>query len=160
MVETEIAYLAGIVDGEGTIQITQQTNKNKPGWPAYTTGALYITNSNVELLDWIQQRFGGARASGRRPANRNWKMVYKLSFYGDAGERVVRMVQPYLVTKQKQAALYLELRERMRTSTHPLSLAERVTREGLMRQCKALNARGIGQAERLSEAAPEEQTCG
>ncbi len=154
MIETEIAYLAGIVDGEGTIQIITQTNKNKPGWPAYTTGALFVTNSNVELLDWIQQRFGGSRTKGRRVTNRNWKLVYKLQFYGEAAERVVRMIQPYLVTKQKQAALFLQLRERMRTFQHPLSADERATREGLSATCKALNARGIGQVERLSELAP------
>jgi hypothetical protein len=150
-----IAYFAGIVDGEGTIHIVRQTtNRSKPGRPPYITGGFYVTNSDRTLLTWIQRNFGGNIGLARRKVGANWKPVYRIQFYGKSAERLIRMVQPYLIAKREQANLYLELRDRIRKYPSPLSADERAIREELWFRCKQLNHRGIGQAERPSELAP------
>jgi hypothetical protein len=86
---------------------------------------------------------------------KNWKPVYRIQFYSDLADNIVRMILPYLVVKREQANLYLELRARMKEYKHPLSAEERATRASIWLQCKQLNQRGIDQAERLSEEAPQ-----
>ena len=153
---TKIAYLAGIVDGEGTIQIIRQRNENNSK-PLYVTGAIYITNSSIPLLDWIQSNFGGNRTKARSVVGKNWKPVYRVQFYGAVAENLVETILPFLVIKQEQAKLFLELRRRMKQYKHPLSAAERATREELAVACQQLNRRGIGQDDRLSELAPSNE---
>ena len=47
--ETDLAYIAGIVDGEGSISI-QQNGKHQ-------IAHLTISNTNLEVLKWIQNKF-------------------------------------------------------------------------------------------------------
>jgi hypothetical protein len=108
----------------------------------------------MTLLNWIQGNYGGNVTKARQNIGKNWKPVYRIQFYGETADTLLRIVRPYLVIKGAQADLYLELRDRMKKRQHPLSSAERATREDLYLQCKELNQRGIGQVERLSEETP------
>ena len=50
-----LIYLAGIVDGEGCIYLQTQTiNRVR-----YRTFRLSVTNTNLELIEWLGDNFGG-----------------------------------------------------------------------------------------------------
>ena len=154
--ETETAYLAGILDGEGTIQVAMHREK-KRGRPTYFRAEVYVTNTNMRLLEWIRQRFGGTIGRARRKDGKNWKPVYRLHFPSGSIELLLQLVLPYLVVKQRLAELAIELRRRLRTYEHPLSVEERAQRYALFVEARELNKRGINDAERLSEATPRKE---
>lgn len=53
----KIAYLSGVIDGEGTITImkNQQYQRNTIQFRVCLT----VGNTNKELIEWIQSEFGG-----------------------------------------------------------------------------------------------------
>ncbi|SHJ83940.1 hypothetical protein SAMN02745163_02672 [Clostridium cavendishii DSM 21758] len=51
MTETEKAYIAGIIDGEGSIML-QSFHKNQLPAPCVS-----ITSTTTELLTWIKEKF-------------------------------------------------------------------------------------------------------
>lgn len=48
MLETEKAYIAGIIDGEGSIMLTK-FHKNQ-----YPSPCVSISSTDMELLEWIK----------------------------------------------------------------------------------------------------------
>ena len=60
MEEVVKAYLAGIVDGEGTVTLMKH-HKNETPSPAVT-----VSNNSLKLLKWIQARVGGGITSKKK----------------------------------------------------------------------------------------------
>ena len=54
----QIAYLAGIIDGEGCIYIGNHSCNAETGDKYYQT-LLKVTSTDKCLIDWLQQIFGG-----------------------------------------------------------------------------------------------------
>jgi hypothetical protein len=162
LTETEKAYLAGIVDGEGAVTIVELRSRG-PGYEHYI-GSLEITNTNMRLVEWVKSRIGHLLERiviDRRRVVKGQKPVYRLCFRNQRAEEVLRVIYPYLVIKARQAELVFELRSRMRSNVGAakdctkLSLGERAYRKHLNLECAKLNVRGTGNAERLSERSPE-----
>lgn len=103
MKDTELAYLAGIVDGEGSISISLDSKEDR------FKLSLDITNTNLEVLQWVQKEWGGSistrtpRAGHRKPCHR-WFASAELT------EKVLRAILPYMRIKQLQAQLALDFR--------------------------------------------------
>jgi hypothetical protein len=161
LTETEKAYLAGMIDGDGAVTIVELRSRGL-GYEHYV-GALEITNTNLQLIDWVKFRIGHLIERitvDRRRVVKGQKPVYRLCFRNQRAEEVLRVIYPYLVIKARQAELVFELRSRMRSfSTRrdcsKLSPGERAYRKQLYLECAKLNLRGTGNAERLSERSPE-----
>lgn len=136
----QIAYLAGIFDGEGTIQIACLRRKNTPD---YHTPQAFVSNSNLKLLNWIRKIFGGSIAIGRsRNINRNWKPVHKIHFYNSIAPTIIKLIYPYLIIKKEHADIFLKFQSRLRR-THRLSKKERQFRKALYIKLRKLNNRGV-----------------
>ncbi|WP_332629986.1 LAGLIDADG family homing endonuclease [Halalkalibacter flavus] len=94
---TEAAYLAGIVDGEGTITLTKmhRSENRRP--------IISIASTDRELLVYIQQLVGGDITS-----KRNYKpSLHKNSFVLTIKNKrdiftVLNYITPYLVITQKK----------------------------------------------------------
>jgi intein/homing endonuclease len=153
--ETEKAYLAGLIDGEGTIHIVLQRNKTKK-IPEYFFSEVYITNTKMEMLRWVQERFGGKIRFSRKNENRNWKPVYRIHYHGKDAMALLAEAGPYLVIKKEHALLLFAMQARLSRYQHPLSDQEREARRVLYWKCRELNHRGLKGIERLSERAPAE----
>lgn len=108
MTEPEKAYLAGIVDGEGSVCVTRVRRKeNRSGFRFYAT--VQITNTSKQLLDWIQKITGlgkiyeisengmGAKRKGYR-----WKIKHSQS------RQVLESILPYLIIKKDSAINCIE----------------------------------------------------
>lgn len=63
MTREDLAFAAGLMEGEGSVRINKATKRN--------LGHLVcaVTNTNIEILDWLQARWPGYMkgASGLRP---------------------------------------------------------------------------------------------
>jgi hypothetical protein len=56
--ETDKAYLAGFVDGEGTLTITRHMRRDRPGYRRFNL-RLAVYNTNLELLWMLRGIWGG-----------------------------------------------------------------------------------------------------
>jgi len=111
--QTELAYLAGIVDGEGMIGMHAHTKrrKTKAGEAReykILQPAVGVYNNNVTLIEWLQNRIG-FRMNGkdRRQARTNYYVVIT----GYRTYNVLQPLLPYLIAKKPQALLLMEYAE-------------------------------------------------
>lgn len=88
----QLAYAAGVVDGEGCIQ--------KIGVEVYM--------ARPEVAEWLFDRFGGRLRKGQRDGRPRW-IWYSGSVEGS--EMFLRAVRPWLILKGQQADRYIAWRE-------------------------------------------------
>lgn len=115
--ERDKAYLAGIIDGEGTITIHRRLQKGV--MPVY---ALYvgIANTSPALRKWLEERFPERVYVKKLPrAKEHHRQAYDFVLSGNRQVMVfLREIAPYLVIKREQAELvaqgYVHLSEEER----------------------------------------------
>ena len=98
--ELDLAYLAGIIDGEGTIGIY------KGAEPFNYHLALIITNTYAPMLDWVRARTGGS-LTRHTPETARHKQGWQVVVWQARAADVIRLCQPYLIVKAQQADLAL-----------------------------------------------------
>lgn len=104
-IETDLAWLAGIVDGEGSIAL--ETGRERAMTPRLTIGntSRLMMTKIADILDELAVvGHCGIAARKRRPMG-----VCVLQ--GDAAVAVVQAIRPYLVAKAEQADVLLEYAE-------------------------------------------------
>lgn len=74
MTETEKAYIAGIIDGEGSVML-QRIHKNEHPSPCVS-----ITSTTLELLEWVKDTVGKGRVISKKNYNIE-KHIYLYNFY-------------------------------------------------------------------------------
>lgn len=137
--ETERAYLAGIIDGEGSIMVIH--HKACPPmhkWEFWVLRVL-VVNTDRRLIDWLIARFGGWCATARSK-NPKWKDTYHWKLDSKRAHPVLAAAMPYLLLKRKQAELALEF-----IGTHKL-----VGRRGHSEETIALRRNIAGAIRRLN----------
>lgn len=106
--ETQISYLAGIIDGEGSIYI--QRRKTITGWSYFPR--FQIVNTNRKLMEWVHQTFGGLiYDKPRKHINPKWKM--QIEWFTTRGllDELLPLIIPYLIIKREQAEIMIKFRE-------------------------------------------------
>jgi len=103
MEDSDIVYLAGIVDGEGCINIVKYHKDNRYRYRLQ----LRVINTCKELVDWVEERFGGYITSRQRP---NLKVVYEWYIADKAAELLLYDMLDYLIVKRQQAYIALDFR--------------------------------------------------
>ena len=131
------AYLAGIVDGEGSISIGKHIRKTKIG----DTCTLYmarlnVVNTNLEVMNFITKVFGKhylgkERTTSKnrtlptnvsddhklRVLNPNWNICYRWQINGTyAVLEILEKLYPYLIIKKKQAEIVMEFCRKRRNA--------------------------------------------
>lgn len=104
LTEREIGYIAGLVDGEGTITVEWVNNH---GYPRGIRPTLIISNTDKELLLKCQKLIGGHIYVHNNKPNR--KICYTLQVLS-IGQvlSILELILPELVTKKERARLLLE----------------------------------------------------
>ncbi len=141
MKKTDLAYTAGIIDGEGCIGIQKTTYAN----------AIYVAvvNTNEWLIRWLRFCYGGniriekSRGPNNKPQFR-WAIHTK-----QAGE-FLKLVSPYLRLKRPQAELALSFQSRRKHRGGPgikgavrMSDEERILDEANKILMHSYNRKGI-----------------
>jgi hypothetical protein len=104
------AYIAGLVDGDGTIGIKRRlpSAANRMASPKYSAhvGVAMTDRAPVEFV----AAFCGAPERVTSRARKNgYKTMHEFSVENDRAAALLTEIQPFLVGKQGQAALVLEL---------------------------------------------------
>lgn len=97
MKETDIAYLAGYIDGDGSISIQSNRGKYHP--------RVTISNNHRESLEWCRDLIGNGSISEKWPLKEHWSISYDLTWIYDTALLVAEMCCPYLKIKKKRAKL-------------------------------------------------------
>lgn len=124
MTEVELAYLAGIVDGEGTISLRTVSNQAaRRRWSWRLT--VLVTNNDFALLDWIAQTTGkgwiskSVRYRGKTNPIGTW--------HESEPQRLIVLLEnlmPYLIVKKPQAELVLAAARILGSLSHHRSTKE------------------------------------
>ena len=107
--KTVMAYLAGIVDGDGGIYFAP---KNVGG---VGTIKLTVNSTTLELMDWLVKVAGGkysARDEWTKHGDRRRlgsKLCYSWSITSERSAIVVRAMMPYLIVKHDRGSEALQL---------------------------------------------------
>ena len=104
MNKKELAYLAGIVDGEGTISVTS----DKASGCLFAT-YLSIANTSCKLLETIKKWVGAGCIQPKKGAKVYYKTCYVYTLRGDTLRKLLPELVPFLVVKKEQAKLLIKL---------------------------------------------------
>ena len=105
--ETEKAYLAGIMDGEGSIGAYIYRYRSYRHYIFQIQ--IMITTTNRELVDYLTRITGGIFGITSRPKTDRWKETYWLKVYKKHSKEFLRNIFPYLVIKKHQAQIFLDM---------------------------------------------------
>lgn len=148
--ETDIAYLAGIIDGEGSIYIGNFSCNPITKLPYYQTN-IQVTNTDKNLIDWLQQIFGGLvnkRTKQQMPKNSR-KQAYTWTISGERLTHLCELILPYLICKRRQAEIMITMRatytkngaQRGHQGVQSLPDEIRLLRQSLMEEMRSLHIR-------------------
>jgi hypothetical protein len=106
--ETDIAWVAGLFDGEGCVWLDRRPRKgSKLRWKFYLRPKVKMTH--LPTIKRLKELFPEGQRP-RRPTKSkkpNCKDAYEIHWYEEAGERFLRTIRPYLVTKAKEVDIVL-----------------------------------------------------
>lgn len=128
----DAAYLAGLIDGEGSVMLVRRQNGG-----AHLR--LTIANTDRAILEWTAEATGVGGVYLQRKATERTKASYSWRAHGDGAASVIRQVRPYLRIKPVQADLGLTHHEALRIPARKADLSWQ--RENLAAM-KLMNRRG------------------
>lgn len=92
--DTERAYIAGIVDGEGTIQ---KDNGGRRFW------MLTIGNTDKNLIDWLHKKVPYSRVTTNK-LRFHWKQSWRWALVSNIKVlRLLQLIRPFMVVKAERA---------------------------------------------------------
>lgn len=103
---TKLAYLAGVIDGEGCIGI-RRTKRTGSCKSTRYSAAVTVGNTSRVLIEQLVRAFGVGCVTYRYPTKTK-RACYLWSLSSRGAREVLRAVQPYLIVKREQAAVLLE----------------------------------------------------
>jgi hypothetical protein len=108
--EIDVAYMSGLIDGEGCIHISEDHKTFNGKKYTYHTLVLTIANSDPRMLLWIEDHFGG-KVVPKTKCETNRRQAWTWSVVSREAEAVLRLITPYLISKKDQAELALKFRD-------------------------------------------------
>lgn len=106
------AYMAGILDGEGSLSIGNHSGNRKNGDRHYQVN-IAVCSTDKPLIDWISYHFGGFQGeyTPKQMSKNGRKQVYRWQCSGDRLTHICEITLPYLIIKKRQAEILLEMRK-------------------------------------------------
>ena len=107
--ELDIAYAAGIIDGEGSIVISKAKQKVGNGYSYEILVAVHMMDGYIPK--WMSECFGGRFSKTKvNHANKKGDFAYYYHANGSRAKIFLELIIPHLKIKRKQAeaALYLQ----------------------------------------------------
>lgn len=157
------AYVAGLIDGEGCLEIQKKDTKYQ--------ARIRICMTDEKMIKWLQESFGGYFET-RKFNNDAWKDAYGWTIKNNIMVKpFIEKICPYLKLKKPQAEIikeflktfnsksYNEIRHNLQNNgigIHRELKNETIDyREKLYQEIRLLNKRGKSvQSERLNKASP------
>ncbi len=108
---TDLAYLAGMIDGDGYISITRSCRRGR----LYFAPQVGIAGTRREPHDFAASIWGG-KVSCYFPRNPLHRPQFQWSRVGASAVLVIEAIRPYLLVKERHAELAIELFEHVTCS--------------------------------------------
>ena len=105
MKRTDLAYIAGIVDGEGSISISRYGGKRNSSYCRLT-----VTNTSEWLIRWLQFSLGGSVSVYKRKEESH-KIAYNWYLNEHLTLDALKLILPYLRIKRPQAEIAIQFLE-------------------------------------------------
>ena len=140
----DLAYTAGIIDGEGSIMI-KRSKGNRPGRPTPEYRVfISVGNTNRLLLEWLNARFGGSIKRYVR-VTPNCKPVYTWTISAKSGIMFIKLIKDFLVIKKDQAEIALMFQTTVVSGGSWCKVTDEKLRirEEYFQNMKQLNKRGV-----------------
>lgn len=98
----DAAYIAGLVDGEGTVTLVRRhANENKQI-------AVTISSTEKQLLDFVRERVGVGRITTKRTYAAHHRQSFAYGVHNRQALQFLRQIEPYLISyKIKRCRLAL-----------------------------------------------------
>jgi len=129
---TEAAYLAGIIDGEGSIMLIGR------GFGGAHC-RMSVANTYLPLIDYVYETTGIGGVYRQREATETHKVSYAWRCHAEGAEELLTQIRPYLIVKAAQADLAIETQQRLRD---PALKADRSWQSEYRERMRMLNRRG------------------
>lgn len=110
------AYLAGIVDGEGSFIIYLKSGGKRPERKFHRV-MLKVANTDEDLIQLLHAELGGRINVGMRPRLERHRQVWHVTVEGPSLVPVTERLLPFLRVKRRQAELVLRMTATMTRST-------------------------------------------
>ena len=150
LTEVEKAYLAGIIDGEGSISLARSHARSSA---KYVYPLVRIANTDLGLIDWVKSRVPEGHRGYTSRLHDRCKDVYHVAWASNEAVTVLKEVLPYLTVKRFRAELVIRLWEdnqRARKEAggylgngHPIPTWLHERRESAFAELQTLNKRGV-----------------
>jgi len=107
----QLAYLAGIIDGEGAFIIGAYAKNPKTGTPHFHT-TIQLSSTDECLIDWLVENFGGKKSkyTPKQTPKNSRRPVSRWTIFSDRVKHLCEVMMPYLVIKKEQAETMIEMR--------------------------------------------------
>jgi hypothetical protein len=143
---TDLAYMAGIVDGEGCFWIGKIPKKVGDGYVGeHYRGLLKIDNTDSKLPEWIDEVFSGT-ASARCRSTSSRKFEREIFTWNATGDRLLDLCEqilPYLVIKKAHCENMIKFRKSYQGITSGKAIPEDILqmRQECLEVSRKLNSR-------------------
>ena len=146
LTKEEAAYIAGIIDGEGTISLSRRhRNDNRQL-------VISIANTEPDLLDYIHQTIGAGRITKKRTVSSCHSPSSTYVLDNRQALALLAQVAPYLRTyKAKRAALILSDYIRLTPRNGKYSKAQQLEREVFVEKFLGLRSAVTPRAKETAE---------
>lgn len=152
LTETELAYIAGIVDGEGSISLVRSTHAKRTRG-RYIYPMVRVANTDRLLIEWLIAKTGCGAVRYSVQSGDRFKLVHHVGWAVSDAIELLKAIRPFLVIKAGRADLVLEL-DRVNRETlaaeggyfgngHPIPPELVQRRQRAFDELKALNAKGV-----------------
>jgi hypothetical protein len=143
--EIDLAYIAGLFDGEGSISIIKNNNVKDRITPGFTL-VVALANNDFEAHQFLLEKFGGSVNSSNR-----WYRTYQWKLLANEASKFLTLILPYLKLKKKRAIIGIQFQiEKVRFNQNrypkqkfeggiPIPEKEVMRREELRQQLHELN---------------------
>ena len=133
----ELAYMAGFVDGEASLQIQRRGHRNEFGaWIGYSL-LVDIGQTRRDILEYLQSKAGGS--IHHKPSIGNRKQAWCLRIMGKQAQEFVSQLRPYLRVKAEIADVFLTFE----MTGKKTSDKEKQLKDALFIKAAKLNHRGL-----------------
>lgn len=145
-IDTDYAYLAGLIDAEGCFRIKHYHRKNRPN--KVFNICLEIGNTNKNFFDWLLFKFGGSISFLKPKYNKKPAAIWSLQ--ANILMKLIPLIIPHLKHKKPIAEKLIEFSNTILPNggdRHSDTFKKRYTevlshREQLVKDIQKLNAKG------------------
>lgn len=142
----DLAYMAGIIDGEGCLYIGQASRNFDGKITRHHRGLLKVDNTERILIEWIMKTFKGLESSVmRKTSSKKYeRIIHTWVATGDRLLDLCEQILPYLTIKKKHCVNMIKFRKtftnKIGQHTPPSNEAIKI-REECLNVSRKLNSR-------------------